>query len=117
MQPSLLEEVASVPNPYPIRSEIEYPEVWRLCEQARDLAWNPLSIDFSDLREADLPAEERERAGRNRALACEWGLGATHPDNEIASIKRALEQIRSDIAPYGVVIPEVPEVDLAAAMH
>jgi hypothetical protein len=303
MQPSLLEEVASVPNPYPIRSEIEYPEVWRLCEQARDLAWNPLSIDFSDLREADLPAEvraagaewwslrawmehgavpygaerlreavfghqpfeikqhivnfvaeelrhhevsvrvaanldayqeepradyfkaviprfhderdekamsffaglavntlfeqlsgellqaryenarfksirqacqlilrdearhiqfgriimrrffaelsaddrrllgekvakklrgsllngvyavvnlpaeERERAGRNRALACEWGLGATHPDNEIAIIKRALEQIRSDIAPYGVVIPEVPEVDLAAAMH
>ncbi len=303
MQPSLLEEVASVPNPYPIRSEIEYPEVWRLCEQARDLAWNPLSIDFSDLREADLPAEvraagaewwslrawmehgavpygaerlreavfghqpfeikqhivnfvaeelrhhevsvrvaanldayqdepradyfkaviprfhderdekamsffaglavntlfeqlsgellqaryenarfksirqacqlilrdearhiqfgriimrrffaelsaddrrllgekvakklrgsllngvyavvnlpaeERERAGRNRALACEWGLGATHPDNEIAIIKRALEQIRSDIAPYGVVIPEVPEVDRAAAMH
>lgn len=303
MQPSLLEEVASVPNPYPIRSEIEYPEVWRLCEQARDLAWNPLSIDFSDLREADLPAEvraagaewwslrawmehgavpygaerlreavfghqpfeikqhivnfvaeelrhhevsvrvaanldayqeepradyfkaviprfhderdekamsffaglavntlfeqlsgellqaryenarfksirqacqlilrdearhiqfgriimrrffaelsaderrllgekvakklrgsllngvyavvnlpadERERAGRNRALACEWGLGATHPDNEIAIIRRALEQIRSDIAPYGVVIPEVPEVDRAAAMH
>ena len=60
MQASLLEELNPVPNPYPIKSDIEYPEVWRLCEQARDLAWNPLSIDFSDLVEADLPAEVRE---------------------------------------------------------
>ena len=29
MQPSLLEEVASVPNPYPIRFEIEYPDASR----------------------------------------------------------------------------------------
>ena len=55
MQPSLLEELTPVPNPYPIRSEIEYPEVWRLCEQARELAWDPATIDFSDLRDADLP--------------------------------------------------------------
>ena len=304
MQPSLLEELTSVPNPYPIRSDVEYPEVWRLCEQARDLAWNPLDLDFADVREADLPREvreagaewwslrawmehgavpygaerlrdavfghqpfeikqhvvnfiaeelrhheasvlvakalagyqdepradyfkaviprfhderdekamsffaglavntlfeqlsgellqaryenarfasirsacqlilrdearhiqfgrivmrrffrelsaddrrllgekvakklrgsllngvyavvnlppdERARAGRNRALACEYGLGATHPDEEMAIIRRALEQIRADVAPYDVVIPEVPEVDRpAAAVH
>ena len=304
MQPSLLEELTSVPNPYPIRSDVQYPEVWRLCEQARDLAWNPLDLDFADVREADLPREvreagaewwslrawmehgavpygaerlrdavfghqpfeikqhvvnfiaeelrhheasvlvakalagyqdepradyfkaviprfhderdekamsffaglavntlfeqlsgellqaryenarfasirsacqlilrdearhiqfgrivmrrffrelsaddrrllgekvakklrgsllngvyavvnlppdERARAGRNRALACEYGLGATHPDEEMAIIRRALEQIRADVAPYDVVIPEVPEVDRpAAAVH
>ncbi len=297
MQPSLLEELTPVPNPYPIRSEIEYPEVWRLCEQARELAWNPALIDFSDLRDADiprevreagaewwslrawmehgavpygaerlreavfghepfeikqhivnfiaeelrhheasflmarglggyqdepradyfkaviprfhdereektmsfyaglavntlfeqlsgellqaryenarfasvrtacelilrdearhvqfgriimrrffselsagdrrllgdkfakklrgsllngvyaivnLPEEERKRAGRNRALAAEHGLGATHPDEEIAIIKRAVDKIREDVAPYDVVIPEIPEVD------
>ena len=65
MHPSLLEEVASVPNPYPSRFEIEYPDVWRLCEQARELAWNPQSIDFSDLREADIPPEVR-------AAGAEW---------------------------------------------
>lgn len=303
MQPSLLEEVASVPNPYPIRSQVEYPEVWHLCEQARALAWDPMSIDFADIRQADLPAEvraagaewwslrawmehgavpygaerlrdavfghqpfeikqhvvnfiaeelrhheasvrvaenlggyqdepradyfkaviprfhderdekamsffaglavntlfeqlsgellqaryenaryesirqacrlilrdearhiqfgrivmrrffaelshhdrrllgekvakklrgsllngvyavvnlpaeERERAGRNRALACEYGLGATHPDSEMAIIKRALDQIRADVAPYDVVIPSVPEVDNATPVH
>jgi hypothetical protein len=304
MQPSLLEELTSVPNPYPIRSELEYPEVWRLCEQARDLAWNPLDLDFADVRAADLPREvreagaewwslrawmehgavpygaerlrdavfghqpfeikqhvvnfiaeelrhheasvlvakalagyqdepradyfkaviprfhderdekamsffaglavntlfeqlsgellqaryenarfasirtacqlilrdearhiqfgriimrrffrelsaddrrllgekvakklrgsllngvyavvnlppdERARAGRNRALACEHGLGATHPDEEMAIIKRALDQIRADVAPYDVIIPEVAEVDRpAAAIH
>jgi hypothetical protein len=302
MQPSLLEELTAVPNPYPIRSELEYPEVWRLCEQARDLAWNPATIDFSDLRDADIPSEvreagaewwslrawmehgaipygaerlreaiyrhepfeikqhivnfiaeelrhheasfliaknlagyqdepradyfkaviprfhderdekamsfyaglavntlfeqlsgellqarydnarftsirnacqlvlrdearhiqfgrivmrrffaelsaddrrllgdkfakklrgsllngvyavvnlpasERERAGRNRALAAEYGLGATHPDEEIAIIKRALDQIREDVAPHGVIIPEIAEVDRAGAV-
>jgi hypothetical protein len=301
MQPSLLEELTPVPNPYPIRSEVEYPEVWRLCEQARELAWDPTSIDFSDLRDADIPAEvraagaewwslrawmehgavpygterlreaifrhepfeikqhitnfiaeelrhheasflianglagyqsepraeyfkaiiprfhderdektmsffaglavntlfeqlsgellqaryenarfesvrlacqlilrdearhiqfgrvimrrffadlsaddrrllgekfakklrgsllngvyavvnlppdERERAGRNRALAAEYGLGATHPDDEIAIIKRGVDQIREDVAPYDVVIPEIAEVDRAGA--
>ena len=303
MQASLLEELTPVPNPYPIRSEIEYPEVWRLCEQSRELAWDPRAIDFSDVRDADLPVEvraagaewwslrawmehgavpygserlrdavfghqpfeikqhivnfiaeelrhheasvlvakslagyqdvpradyfkaviprfhderderamsffaglavntlfeqlsgellqaryenarfasirgacqlilrdearhiqfgrivmrrffadlapddkrmlgekvakklrgsllsgvyavvnlppdERERAGRNRALACEYGLGATHPDDEMAIIKRALDQIRADVAPYGVEIPVVPEVDSPGQAH
>ena len=303
MHASLLEELTPVPNPYPIRSEIEYPEVWRLCEQSRELAWDPRAIDFSDVREADLPADvraagaewwslrawmehgavpygserlrdavfghqpfeikqhivnfiaeelrhheasvlvakslaayqevpradyfkaviprfhderdekamsffaglavntlfeqlsgellqaryenarfasirsacqlilrdearhiqfgrivmrrffaelsaddkrmlgekvskklrgsllngvyavvnlppdERERAGRSRALACEYGLGATHPDDEVAIIKCALDQIRADVAPYGVEIPQVPEVDEPASVH
>jgi hypothetical protein len=297
MQPSLLEELTPVPNPYPIVSEIEYPEVWRLCEQARDLAWDPAKIDYSDLARADLgtevreagaewwslrawmehgaipygterlreavfthqpfeikqhitnfiaeelrhheasfriaralagyqptpradyfkaviprfhderdekampyfaglavntlfeqlsgellqaryenaryasirqacqlvlrdearhiqfgriimrrffeqlsaddkamigrkfakklqgsllngvyavvnlPPDERERAGRNRALAADHGLGATHPDQEMAIIRRALEQIRSDVGQYDVDIPEIPELD------
>lgn len=304
MQASLLEELTPVPNPYPIRSDIGYPEVWHLCEQSRSLAWDPRAIDFSDLAGADLPAEvrdagaewwslrawmehgavpygserlrdaifghqpfeikqhivnfiaeelrhheasflvaeglagyqaepradyfkaviprfhdekdekamsffaglavntlfeqlsgellqaryenarftsirtacklilrdearhiqfgriimrrffselslqdkrmlgqkvakklqgsllngvyavvnlpadERERAGRNRALAARHGLGATHPDQEMAIIKRALGEIRAEIAPYGVEIPAVPEVDQASdAVH
>ncbi|TFZ04687.1 ferritin-like domain-containing protein [Ramlibacter rhizophilus] len=303
MQASMLEEIAPVPNPYPIRWVTEFPEVQRLCDQARELAWSPADIDFSDLQEADLspelrqagaewwslrawmehgalpygaerlrdaifdhqpleikqhivnfiaeelrhheasvrvaqalggyqtepradyfkaviprfhderdekamsffaglavntlfeqlsgellqaryenarfrsirgacqlilrdearhiqfgriimrrffsdlpveekqllgakvakklrgsllngvyavvnlPEEERRRAGRNRALASEHGLGATHPDEEVAIIRRALEQIREDVAPYGVEIPAVPEVDQAARMH
>jgi hypothetical protein len=303
MQASMLEEIVQVPNPYPIRFATEYPEVQRLCQQARELAWDPADVDFSDLQDADLPQEvrqaggewwslrawmehgalpygaerlrdaifdhqpleikqhivnfileelrhhdasvrvaqalggyqtepradyfrqviprfhderdekamsffaglavntlfeqlsgellqaryenarfksirtacqlilrdearhiqfgriimrrffselpaeekrllgqkvakklrgsllngvyavvnlpedERRRAGRNRALAAEHGLGATHPDEEVAIIRRALVQIREDVAPYGVEIPEVPEVDRAASLQ
>ena len=303
MQPSLLEELTPVPNPYPIRAETEYPEVWRLCQQSRELAWDPTQIDFSDVREADLPddvraagaewwslrawmehgavpygserlrdaifghepfeikqhivnfiaeelrhheasvlvaknlagyqevprsdyfqsviprfhderdekamsffaglavntlfeqlsgellqaryenaryasirqacqlilrdearhiqfgrivmrrffddltaddkrllgekvakklrgsllsgvyavvnlpPDERERAGHARTLACEHGLGATHPDEEMTIIRRALTQIREDIAPYGVEIPVVPEVDFPRRLN
>lgn len=71
MQPSLLEEIAQVPNPYPVVSKVEYPEVWRLCVQARELAWDPVSdVDYSDLRKADLPPEVR------RAGAEWWSLRA-----------------------------------------
>jgi len=301
MQPSLLEEIVQVPNPYPVVSKIEYPEVWRLCTQARELAWDPISIDFGDLRGADLspevrqagaewwslrawmehgatpygaerlreaifghqpfeikqhitnfiseelrhheasfriaealddyqptpradyfkdiiprfhdekdekamsffaglsvntlfeqlsgellqarydnarfasvreacrlilrdearhiqfgriimrrffhelgseekrtigkkvakklrgsllngvyavvnlPADERARSGRNRALASEHGLGATHPDEEIAIIRRGINQIREDVGVYGVEIPHIPEIDGAMA--
>lgn len=65
MQPSLLEELTPVPNPYPIQAERLYPDVWQLCVQARDLAWDPLHIDYSDIREADLPDEVR-------AAGAEW---------------------------------------------
>lgn len=304
MQPSLLEELTPVPNPYPIVARIEHPEVWQLCLQARELAWDPARIDFSDVRRADLPEEvrragaewwslrawmehgatpygaerlrdaiyshqpfevkqhivnfiaeelrhheasfriaeaiggdvagyepapradyfqaiiprfhderderamsffaglavntlfeqlsgellaaryenaryssikeacrlilrdearhiqfgrilmrrffgdlpqeekdllgakfakklrgsllngvyavvnlpenERRRSARNRALAAEYGLGATHPDDEVAILRRGLARIREDVAPYGVAIPEIPELDRAA---
>lgn len=71
MQPSLLEEIAQVPNPYPVVSKVEYPEVWRLCVQARELAWDPVSdVDYSDLEAADIPPEVR------RAGAEWWSLRA-----------------------------------------
>ncbi|RYY91610.1 MAG: hypothetical protein EOO24_30940, partial [Comamonadaceae bacterium] len=63
MQASLLEEIAPVPNPYPIRFATQYPEVQRLCDQSRELAWDPSDIDFSDLRDADLPDEVRQAGG------------------------------------------------------
>jgi ribonucleotide reductase beta subunit family protein with ferritin-like domain len=70
MQPSMLEEVVQIPNPYPIVAAMQYPDVWRLCEQARELAWDPAKIDFSDVRSADLPHEVR------RAGAEWWSLRA-----------------------------------------
>ena len=65
----------------------------------------------------NLPEHERARAGHNRSLAAQHGLGATHPDEEIFIIKRSLDQIREEIAPYGVEIPEIPEVDRVAVVH
>ena len=59
----------------------------------------------------NLPEDERKRAGRNRALASEYGLGATHPDEEVEVIRKALDRIRADVAPYGVEIPAIPELD------
>jgi len=61
----------------------------------------------------NLPADERARSGRNRALATEYGLGATHPDEEVGILKRALDKIREDVAPWGVFIPMIPELDKA----
>ena len=59
----------------------------------------------------NLPEDERARSGRSRALAAEYGLGATHPGEEIAIIKRGLDKIRADVAPWNVPIPAIPEVD------
>ncbi|WP_038200402.1 ferritin-like domain-containing protein [Xenophilus azovorans] len=70
MQASLLEEIVTVPNPYPVVASVEYPEVWRLCTQARELAWDPMAIDHADLQAADLPPEVR------RAGAEWWSLRA-----------------------------------------
>ncbi len=62
----------------------------------------------------NLPEDERKRSARNRTLAMEHGLGATHPDEEIAIIKRAIDKVRNEIAPYGVTIPRIPELDGSA---
>ena len=70
MQPSMLEEIVQNPNPYPIVAEMQLPEVWQLCQQARDLAWDPTKIDYSDISNANLPDEVR------RAGAEWWSLRA-----------------------------------------
>ena len=59
----------------------------------------------------NLPADERARSGRNRALASEYGLGATHPDEEMAIIRRGVNQIREDVGAYGIEIPFIAELD------
>jgi len=59
----------------------------------------------------NLPADERRRSARARALAADYGLGATHPDEEVEIIATALAQIRKDVEPYGVPIPVIPEIE------
>lgn len=70
MQASMLDEVVQNPNPYPVVAEVEYPDIWHLCTQARDLAWDPVRIDFSDVESADIPDDVR------RAGAEWWSLRA-----------------------------------------
>ncbi|MDP6574196.1 MAG: hypothetical protein QGI06_11890 [Rhodospirillales bacterium] len=66
MQSSMLEEVIDNPNPYPVVAEPRYPEVWQLCLQARELAWDPAAdIDWEELKNADLPPDVR-------AAGAEW---------------------------------------------
>ena len=62
----------------------------------------------------NLPQDERRRSARARTLAAEHGLGATHPDEEVAIIAAALAQIRQDVEPYAVPIPLIPEIEEAA---
>jgi hypothetical protein len=59
----------------------------------------------------NLPAEERARSGRNRALAADAGLGATHPDEEVDIILKALARIREEVAAHDVPIPSIPEIE------
>jgi len=66
MEPSMLEEVIQNPNPYPARAELQYAEIWQLCEQARALAWDPhKDLDWESIRTADLAPEVR-------AAGAEW---------------------------------------------
>jgi len=78
MQASVLEELVPVPNPYPVVSRMQYPEVWRLCEQARTLAWDPVrDVDYSDLAQADLPQEVRAAGAEWWSLRAWMEHGAT----------------------------------------
>lgn len=63
----------------------------------------------------NLPDDERKRAARARELAAEYGLGATHPDEEVGIIVKALDDIREDVAPYDVPIPAIPEIEGGAS--
>ena len=78
MQPSMLEELVPVPNPYPVVSNVHFPEVWRLCEEARNLAWDPArDIDYSDLQKADLPPAVRAAGSEWWSLRAWMEHGAT----------------------------------------
>ena len=78
MQASMLEELVPVPNPYPVVSEVQYPEVWHLCEQARALAWDPVrDIDYSELEAAFLPPEVRAAGAEWWSLRAWMEHGAT----------------------------------------
>ncbi|MBL8835928.1 MAG: hypothetical protein JNL66_06760 [Alphaproteobacteria bacterium] len=59
----------------------------------------------------NLPPDERRRSARARTLAAEYGLGATHPDEEVQIIADALKVIREDVAPHAVPIPIIPEIE------
>lgn len=77
MQPSLLEELTPVPNPYPVVAEMAYPEIWDLCVSARELAWDPAKIDFGDVTSAELPAEVRAAGAEWWSLRAWMEHGAT----------------------------------------
>jgi ribonucleotide reductase beta subunit family protein with ferritin-like domain len=77
MEASMLEEVVQNPNPYPIVAEMAYDDIWKLCEQARDLAWDPAKLDFSDLQKADLPDEVRKAGAEWWSLRAWMEHGAT----------------------------------------
>ncbi len=59
----------------------------------------------------NLPADERKRSAAARALAADHGLGATHPDEEVAIIVKAVQDIREIVAEHGVPIPIIPEIE------
>jgi hypothetical protein len=59
----------------------------------------------------NLPEDERKRSARARQLAAEYGLGATFPEEEVSIIAASLAQIRSEVEPYAVPIPRIPEIE------
>jgi hypothetical protein len=77
MHASMLEEIVQIPNPYPIVADTQYPEVWHLCQQSRDLAWDPTRIDFSDVREGAIPDEVRAAGAEWWSLRAWMEHGAT----------------------------------------
>jgi ribonucleotide reductase beta subunit family protein with ferritin-like domain len=78
MEASMLEEVVQNPNPYPVVAATRYPDVWRLCEQARELAWDPAKdIDWDELRRAELPPDVREAGAEWWSLRAWMEHGAT----------------------------------------
>jgi hypothetical protein len=80
MDASMLEETIQNPNPYPIVAKLEYDDIWQLCLQARDLAWNPVTdIDWVDLTRfaADLPEEVRLAGAEWWSLRAWMEHGAT----------------------------------------
>mgnify|MGYP003348505832 CR=1 FL=1 len=107
MQPSMLEEIVQNPNPYPIVADMEYPEVWRLCTQARELAWDPAAIDFSDVINADIPDEVRKAGAEWWSLRAWMEHGATPYGAE--RLRDAVERLYPQAIEQGArLVPGVP---------
>ena len=80
MEASMLEETIQNPNPYPVVADPHYEDIWHLCQQARDLAWDPArDIDWKALAAelADLPEEVRAAGAEWWSLRAWMEHGAT----------------------------------------
>lgn len=80
MDASMLEETIQNPNPYPVVAALEYDDIWQLCLQARDLAWDPVrAIDWADLKRFGdtLPQEVRDAGAEWWSLRAWMEHGAT----------------------------------------
>ncbi|MDJ0951208.1 MAG: hypothetical protein QNJ94_20040 [Alphaproteobacteria bacterium] len=80
MEASMLEETVQNPNPYPVVGKLHYEDIWQLCLQARELAWDPArDIDWDALKRetADLPAEARAAGAEWWSLRAWMEHGAT----------------------------------------
>jgi len=80
MEASMLEETVQNPNPYPIVADLHYDDIWQLCLQARDMAWDPArDIDWAALatETADLPDDVRAAGAEWWSLRAWMEHGAT----------------------------------------
>ncbi|MDH3234699.1 MAG: diiron oxygenase [Alphaproteobacteria bacterium] len=80
MEASMLEETVQNPNPYPVVAELHYDDIWQLCVQARELAWDAASdIDWTALAEetAGLPENVRQAGAEWWSLRAWMEHGAT----------------------------------------
>lgn len=76
----MLEETIQNPNPYPIIGELQYQDVWNLCQQARELAWDAdKDIDWVALKDelSILPEEVRVAGAEWWSLRAWMEHGAT----------------------------------------
>lgn len=76
----MLEETIQNPNPYPVVAALEYDDIWQLCLQARDLAWDPVrAIDWAELKRFGdtLPQEVRDAGAEWWSLRAWMEHGAT----------------------------------------
>lgn len=80
MEASMLEETVQNPNPYPVVADLQYDDIWQLCLQSREMAWDPVrDIDWKALGEetASLPDEVRQAGAEWWSLRAWMEHGAT----------------------------------------
>lgn len=80
MEASMLEETVQNPNPYPVVADLHYDDIWQLCLQAREMAWDPVSdIDWQALNDEtkSLPEDVRQAGAEWWSLRAWMEHGAT----------------------------------------